>query len=172
MSAEATSGERAHRRLAEWVAYVVYGTLAVLAAAGGLALEPPALHAAEAAAVLIVVAATAWLGHSMWRVVRARARRDPVPDRSHELHELLGSWPIVASGLPAASVLLLAATGAWSVATALAIAQALGVVVLLGAGLATALLAGATGSRKLAYVFTLPFAGLVIVVLEVAAHKA
>jgi hypothetical protein len=74
------------------------------------------------------------------------------------------------SGLPGATALLLAGAGAWSVTTGLRIAQALGVGVLLGAGLLTARLAGARRSRQLVYVIALPSVGLVIVFLEVAAH--
>jgi hypothetical protein len=163
--------EPAHHQLADGVAFVVYGTIAVLAAIGGLALESQALHAPEAAAVLIVVALSAWMAHSMWRVVRARAEREVEPERSHELHELARSWPILASGLPGALVMALTALGAWSVATGLHVAQALGVAVLFGGGIATARLAGATGWRQLAFVVALPAVGLAIVALEVAAHK-
>jgi len=142
----------------------------VLAAVGGLELEVGSLKAPEAAAVLIVVAVSAWLAHSLWRVVRARARQDPVPERSHELHELLRSWPILASGLPGAAALVLAAAGAWSVGIGLRLAQGLGVGALLAAGLLTGGLAGATRSGRLVYVIALPGVGLAIVVMEVAAH--
>ena len=81
--------EQARRQLADMVSFVVYGTIAVLAAVGGLALEARTLHAQQAAAVLLVVSFAAWLSHTMWRVVRARSRRDPEPERSHEVHELL-----------------------------------------------------------------------------------
>lgn len=173
MSDESQPGEQARRHLADWVAFVVYGTITVLATVGGLQLESASLHALEAAAVLIVVAIAAWLAHSMWRVVRARASRVIEPVRSHELHELLRSWPVVASGLPGAAVLLLTTAGAWSVATGLFIAQGLGVAVLFAAGLLTAHLAGeASRSRRLVYVFALPLVGLTIVGLEVAAHRA
>jgi hypothetical protein len=172
MSDESQPSEQARRHLADWIAFIVYGTITVLAAVGGLQLESKTLHALEAALVLIVVAVAAWLAHSMWRVVRARARQDAEPVRSHEVHELLRSWPVVASGLPAAAVMLLAAAGAWSVATGLSVAQGLGVAVLFAAGLFTAHLAGATTrSRRLVYVFALPCVGLVIVGLEVAAHN-
>lgn len=109
--------------------------------------------------MLIVVAVAAWLAHSMWRVVRARARQDPEPVRSRELHPLLRSWPILASGLPEVTALVLAGAGAWSVATGLRIAQGLGVGVLFAAGLLTARLAGATRSRELIYVIALPGVG-------------
>jgi hypothetical protein len=158
-------------RLADAVSFVAYGTITVLAAIGGLTLEAASLRAIQAAAVLIVVAVAAWLAHSMWRVVGMRARGDATHGRPHELHALLRSWTIVASGLPGAAVMALAATGAWSVATGLAIAQGLGVGVLFAAGLITARLAGETGSRQLVYVFALPSVGLVIVGLEVAAHQ-
>jgi hypothetical protein len=166
VSDESQLNEQAHDRLADWVAFVVYGSITVLAAVGGLRLESQSLKALQGAAVLIVVAAL--LAHSMWRVVRARARRDPEPVRSGELHELLRSWPILASGLPGATALVLAAAGVWSVATGLRIAQGLGV--LFAAGLLTARLAGATRSRQITYVIALPSVGLVIVALEVAAH--
>jgi hypothetical protein len=85
---------------------------------------------------------------------------------------LLRSWPVVASGLPAAAVMLLTAAGAWSVATGLSVAQGLGVAILFAAGLVTARLAGeAARSRQLVYVLALPCVGLVIVGLEVAAHN-
>jgi hypothetical protein len=90
--------------------------------------------------------------------------------RSRELHELLRSWPILASGVPGVTALVLAAGGVWSVATGLRIAQGLGVGVLFAAGLLTARLAGATRSRQVVYVIALPTVGLVIVLLEVAAH--
>jgi hypothetical protein len=163
--------EGAHNQLADRVAFVVYGSITVLAALGGLELESEALHPGEAAAVLIVVAVAAWLAHSLWRVVRARARQDPEPVRPRELHELVRSWPILLSGLPGTIALVVAAAGAWSVDVGLRIAQGLGVAVLLGAGFLTARLAGASRSRQLLYVIALPTVGLVIVALEVAAHK-
>ena len=170
MSAESQSSEHAHNQLADRVAFVVYGSITVLAAVGGLTLESQSLKPRQAAAVLIVVAVSAWLAHSMWRVVRARARQDPEPEGSHELHELLRSWPILLSGLPGTTSLVLAAAGAWSVAVGLRIAQGLGVAVLFGAAFLTARLAGATRSRQLIYVIALPSVGLVIVALEVGAH--
>jgi hypothetical protein len=163
--------EHARRHWADQVSFVVYGTIAVLAAVGGLTLEAQTLHPRQAGAVLIVVAFAAWLSHTMWRVVRARGRRDPEPGRSHEVHELLRSWMILATGLPGAAVMLLTAIGPWSVATGLAVAQGLGVAVLLAAGVVTAHLAGVTGTRLLFMVITLPSAGLLIVILEIAAHK-
>ncbi len=110
----------------------------MLAAVGGQAIEARTLHAQHAAAVLIVVSFAAWLSHTMWRVVRARSRRDPEPERSHEVHELLRSWMILATGLHGALVMLTAAIGPCSVATGLVIAQGLGVAVLFAAGLVTA----------------------------------
>jgi hypothetical protein len=171
VSDESRRGEQARLRLADQVSFVVYGTIAVLAAVGGLALEAETLHARQAAAVLIVVAFAAWLSHTMWRVVRARGRRDPEPGRSHEVHELLRSSAILATGLPGAAVMMATAIGSWSVATGLGIAQGLGIAVLFAAGLVTAHLAGATRVRRLAIVITLPAVGLLIVALEVAAHK-
>jgi hypothetical protein len=170
VSDESQSTEHAPGRLADWVAFVVYGSITVLAAVGGLRLEAAALKARQAAAVVVVVAIAAWLAHSMWRVVRARARKEPEPVRSRELHELLRSWPILASGLPGTAALMLAGAGAWSVATGLRIAQGLGVGVLFASGLLTARLAGASRSQELIYVIALPGVGLVIVLLEVAAH--
>jgi len=108
--------------LADGVAFVVYGTITVLAVLGGLRLESQSLKALQAAAVLVVAALASWLAHSMWRVITARARQDPEPERSHELHEVLRSWPIVASGLPGAASMVLAAVGIWSVATGLQVA--------------------------------------------------
>jgi hypothetical protein len=171
MSDESLRAAQARNHLADQVAFVIYGTIAVLAAVGGLALEAHTLHARQAAAVLLVIAFAAWLSHSMWRVVRVRGRREPEPERSHEVHELLRSWAILASGLPGAFVMLLAALGTWSVATGLVIAQGAGVAVLLVAGFVTAHLAGASGRRRLAFVIVLPFVGALIVALEVAAHK-
>ena len=170
MSDDSQPAEHDRGNRADRVSFVVYGTIAVLAATGGLALESQALHPLETAAVLMVVAVAAWMAHSMWRVVRARALRDAPAQHSHEHHELLTSWPIVASGLPGALVMVLTTTNVWSVAHGLAIAQGVGVAVLAGAGLVTARLAGATGFGQLVYVVTLPCVGLVIVALEVAAH--
>ena len=170
MSAESQLSEHARNQLADRVAFIVYGSITVLAAVGGLRLESQSLKPWQAAAVLIVIAISAWLAHSMWRAVRARARQDPEPEGSHELHELLRSWPILLSGLPGTTALVLAAAGAWSVAAGLRIAQGLGIAVLFGAAFLTARLAGATGSRQLIYVIALPSVGLVIVALEVAAH--
>ena len=171
MSDESPRATQARNHLADQVAFVGYGTIAVVAAVGGVALEAHTLHARQAAAVLLVIAFAAWLSHSMWRVVRVRGRREPEPERSHEVHELLRSWAILASGLHGAFVMSLAAAGAWSVATGLEIAQGVGVAVLFVAGLVTAHLAGATGARRLAFVIVLPFVGALIVALEVAAHK-
>ena len=163
--------EQSRNHLVDQVSFIVYGTIAVLAAVGGLALEADTLQPRQAAAVLVVIAFASWLSHSMWRVVRARGRRDPQPVRSREIHELLRSWAILASGLPGAFVMVLAAVGAWSVPTGLTIAQGVGVAVLFVAGLITVDLAGATRAQGLAMVITLPSVGLLIVGLEVAAHK-
>jgi hypothetical protein len=171
VGAEPHQDDHARHSAADSVGFIVYGTIAVLAALGGLELESQALHASEAAAVLVIVALSAWLAHSMWRVVRARGRGDVAVDRSRELHELMRSWPIVASGVPGAAVMLLAAAGAWSVAGGLEIAQGLGIAVLLAAGLVTARLAGVGGPQQLVYVLALPSVGLAIVALEVLAHK-
>ena len=172
MGHEQRASVEARRRQADWIAFVVYGTITVLAALGGLQLESGSLHALEVATVLLIVAVAAWMAHSMWRVVRARASQDHEPVRSHELHELLRSWPVVACGAPGAVVMLLSAAGAWSVATGLSVGQGLGVAVLFASGLITARLSGATTrSRQLVYVLALPCLGLVIVGLEVAAHK-
>jgi hypothetical protein len=65
------SSEHAVGRRADRVAFVVYGTITVLAAVGGLRLESQALKALQAAAVLVVVAVAAWLAHSMWRALTA-----------------------------------------------------------------------------------------------------
>lgn len=156
-------------RLADRVAFIVYGTIAVLAAVGGLGLESQDLKASEAAVVLIIVALAAALGHSMWRVVRARAGHVVELGPSRELRELIRSWPILAAGLPGAISMLLA-IGVWSVSTGLRVAEGLGVAVLLAAGLLTGRLAGASRLRQLGYVLALPCAGLLIVALEVAAH--
>jgi hypothetical protein len=171
VSDESQRSEHSHNYLADRVAFVVYGTIAVLAAVGGLSLESAALKAPEAAAVLIVVAVAAALGHSLWRVVRARARQQPEPEGSHEVHELLRSWPIVAAGLPETIAMVLA-LGVWSVSTGLRVAEGLGIAVLLVAGLLTGRMAGATRLRQLGYVLALPAVGLLIVALEVAAHHA
>ena len=77
MSDESQLNEHAHGRLTGRVAFVVYGSITVLAAVGGLRLEAQSLKALQAAAVLIVAAIAAWLAHSMWRVVRARASKSP-----------------------------------------------------------------------------------------------
>ena len=171
MSDESQLNEHAHGRLADWVAFVVYGSITVLAAVGGLRLEAQSLEALQAAAVLIVVAIAAWLAHSMWRVVRARAIKSPSRSAPANHTSWVRSWPILASGLPGATALMPAAAGAWSVAIGLRVAQGLGVGVLFAAGLVTVLPAGATRSRQLTYVIALPTVGLVIVVLEVAAHE-
>ena len=168
---ESELSEQARHHLADRVAFVVYGTITVLAAVGGLKLEAQTLQAVQAAAVLMVVALAAWMAHSMWRVIRARAGQDPEPERIRELHELLRSWPVVASGLPGATVMMLAAADAWSVSTGLRLAQALGVAALLVAGLLTARLANVSRSRQIVYVFALPLTGLAIVALEVVAHE-
>ena len=174
MSDKPQLSEQARRHRADWVAFVVYGTISVLAAIGGLRLEADELKALQASVVLIVVALAAWLAHSMWRVVTARARLDRLDleiGRSRELHELLRSWPVLASGLPGAAAMVLAAADVWSVPTGLRVAQGLGVAILFAAGLLTARLAGASRSRQIVYVFALPCVGLVIVGLEVVAHK-
>src|SRR6059036_3643299 len=132
LSVESRLSEHAQNRLADRVAFLVYGSITVLAAVGGLRLESQSLKALQAAAVLLVVGVAAWLSHSMWRVVRARARQDVEPEQPRELHELLRSWPILASGLPGTAALVLAAAGAWSVGTGLRLAQGLGVAVLFG----------------------------------------
>jgi hypothetical protein len=170
VSAETQLSEHARNQWADRVAFIVYGSITLLAAVGGLILESQSLKPWQAAAVLIVIAISAWLAHSTWRAVRARARQDPEPERSHELHELLRSWPILLAGLPGTTSLVLAAAGAWSVAVGLRIAQGLGVAVLFGAAFLTARLAGATRSQQLIYLIALPSVGLVIVALEVGAH--
>ncbi len=72
MSDESQLSKHTRNQLAERGAFVVYGSITVLAAVGGLRLESESLRALQAAAVVIVIAVSAWLAHSMWRVVRAR----------------------------------------------------------------------------------------------------
>jgi hypothetical protein len=172
VSNEPKPGEHVDRRLGEGVGFVVYGTLATLAGVGALRLETGHLRALETAAALLVIAFAAWMGHTLWRVVTARALRTPPQRLPHELHELRRSWPIMASALPEAAVTALAAAGGWSVATGLEIAQGIGIAVLFVAGVLTARLTGASRGQLLVYAFVLPAVGAVIVGLEVAAHRA
>jgi hypothetical protein len=157
--------------LAEGVGFVVYGTVATLAGVGALELEAGHLRPGETAVALLVVVLAAWMGHTLWRVVTARALRTPPQRLPHETRELRRSWPIPAAALPEVVVTALAATGWWSVTTGLQLAQGLGIAVLFGAGVLTARLEGASRGRLLAYACLLPSVGAVIVALEVGAHR-
>ncbi len=171
MSHEPQLDEQVHNPLAEGVGFVVYGTLATLAGVGALALEAGHLRAGETAVALLVVVLAAWMGHTLWRVVTARALRTPPQRLPHEVHELRRSWPIPAAALPEVVVAALAATGWWSVATGLQLAQGLGIAVLFGAGVLTARLEGASRGRLLVYAILLPSVGALIVALEVGVHR-
>ncbi len=160
-------GERA----SNWFADYVYGTIATLVAILGLTFEPHP-DALSVGAVIIIGAVAIWLAHGMSQVVAERRRRPtltmPVRDIAAEF---ASSWAIVSAAVPATIVMILAEVGVYSTTTGLRVAQIVGVLALAAVGIATAGGPRRSVYRRVGYVTLVTGVGVLIVLLESAAHR-
>jgi hypothetical protein len=171
MVTEVTDGrgrrsDRAFERLADYV----YGTIATLVAILGLTFDthPDAL---TAGAVIIVGAVAIWLAHGLSQLVAERSRQAGSMPLADIVAEFRTSWPIVSAAVPATLVMLMAEFGVYSTSTGLGIAQIVGVLALAGVGVATAGGSKRPVVRRIGYVALVTGVGVLIVVMEAAAHS-
>jgi hypothetical protein len=154
---------------ATWLADYVYGTIATLVAIGGLTFEtnPGAL---TTAGVVVVGAIAIWFAHALSQLVTARSWQHLELTRSDVSRELRGSWSIVTAAIPATLVFILAGVHLFTVRTAFAVADVVGVLALAIVGIGTVGGSERPLGRRIAYVVGLILVGGLIVLLEVLVH--
>jgi hypothetical protein len=158
-----------HPGAVHWLAEYVYGTIATLVAVAGLTFES---HPGEltTAGVVIVSAVAIWLAHTLSHLVTKRSWQDLEVSRADVWRELWTSWSIVAAAVPATLIFVLAGLHVWSIQTAFAIAEGVGVLSLAVVGIGTVGGRDRPLLRRIAYVVGLVAVGVVIVLLEAATH--
>jgi hypothetical protein len=147
----------------------VYGTISTLVAIAGLTFEK---HPGEltTAGVVVVGAVAIWLAHGFSQLVIVR------PWQRLELRwmdlweELRASWTIVSAAIPATLIFILAGVGLWTVWTAFALAEIVGVLALAVVGFGTAGRGTGLSWKRLSYVGGLVLVGVFIVLLELLVH--
>lgn len=160
-------GERA----SNWLADYVYGTIATLVAILGLSFEPHP-DALSAGAVIIIGAIAIWLAHGLSQVMAERRRRPAMTIPLRDVAaEFASSWAIVSAAVPATIVMLLAEVGVYSTTTGLRVAQIVGVLALATVGIVTAGGPQRSVYRRVGYVTLVTGVGVLIVLLESAAHS-
>lgn len=152
-----------------WLADYVYGTISTLIAVAGLTFEtnPEALRTAG---VVVVGAVAIWLAHALSRLVTTGDWRHLQLTPADIASELRGSWSILSAAIPATFIFLLAGLGVWTVTTAFAITDVVGVASLAVVGIGTAGGRGGSLGRRILYVGALVAVGITIVALESLVH--
>jgi hypothetical protein len=84
--------------------------------------------------------------------------------------ELRASWTIVSAAIPATLIFILAGVGLWTVWTAFALAEIVGVLALAVVGFGTAGRGTGLSWKRLSYVGGLVLVGVFIVLLELLVH--
>jgi hypothetical protein len=158
-----------HERAVHWLADYVYGTIATLVAIAGLTFEanPGEL---TTAGVVIVGAVAIWSAHTLSRLVIRRSWQHLRLTWAEVGDELASSWSIVSAAIPATVIFILAGAHLWSMRTAFALAEAVGVLALAVVGIGTAGSANRSVVRRALYVVGLVSVGITIVLLELAVH--
>lgn len=158
-----------HRGAVHWLADYVYGTIATLVAVAGLTFES---HPGEltSAGVVIVSAVAIWFAHTFSRLVTKRSWQHLEVRPGDVWRELRSSWSIAAAAVPATVIFVLAGAHVWSIRTAFAIAEGVGVLSLAIVGIGTVGGRDRPLVRRIAYVVGLVAVGVVIVLLEAATH--
>ena len=157
-------------RAVEWYRDYVYGTIATLVAIGGLTFEhrPDPL---STGGVIIVGAIAIWLAHAVSHLVSQWARPDEAFTGRIVLAQLRRSSPVVSAAVPATVVMALSWAGAWSVSAGLWVGEGVGVVGLAVVGFLTSGGGRRTAGLRMRYVLLLLAAGMLIVGLDVLAHR-
>jgi hypothetical protein len=158
-----------HEGAVHWLADYVYGTIATLVAIAGLTFEsnPGEL---TTAGVVIVGAAAIWFAHTLSRLVVRRSWQHLRLTWAEVGDELAGSWSIVSAAIPATVIFILAGAHLWSMRTAFALAEGVGVLALAAVGIGTVGGADRSLFRRVLYVVGLVSVGITIVLLELAVH--
>ncbi len=159
-----------HRgRSVEWFADYIYGTISTLVALAGLTFEthPEAL---TSAGVIVVGAIAIWFAHALSRLVTKRSWQGLTLRWSDIATELDGSWPIVSAAIPATAIFTLAGLHVWTVKTAFALSDIVGVLALAVVGIGTLGGSERPVRRRVAYVFAMVLVGVIIVALESLVH--
>lgn len=171
LDGDSGAGRRAPRpsRSVHWLADYVYGTISTLVAIAGLTFEtnPGAL---TTAGVVVVGAFAIWLAHTLSRLVATRSWNHLMLKPSDVRAELLGSWSILAAAAPATIIFTLAGLHLWTVKTAFALADVVGVLALAVVGLGTVGGRERPLGRRVLYVVGLVAVGVMIVLLESVVH--
>src|ERR1019366_10454457 len=111
-----------------------------------------------------------WLAHALSQLVTVRAWRELQLTPADVRSELRGSWPIVSAAIPATVIFILAGAHLWSMRTAFALAEGVGVLALAAVGIGTVGGADRSLFRRVLYVVGLVSVGITIVLLELAVH--
>jgi hypothetical protein len=159
-----------HQRSVHWLADYVYGTISALVAIAGLTFEknPGEL---TTAGVVVVGAVAIWFGHSLSRLVIMRPWQHLQLKPQDVVSELRGSWSIVTAAIPATIVFTLAGLHLWTMQTAFAIAEGVGVLALAAVGIGTTGGGGRSRIRRILYIIGLVSVGVMIVLFELLVHK-
>lgn len=121
-------------------------------------------------AALIVTATVFALAHAWAHALDAAAdARQPV-DRRAFVHSLSHEWPMVTAAVPSSLAVALAATGVYSLETALSVASGVNVLLLFVWGAGVRELAGGSLAQVLAAGVSTAVLGLVLVGLKVLVH--
>jgi hypothetical protein len=169
-SARAHGSGHSHDRSVAGLADYVYGTISTLVAISGLTFEknPGDL---TTAGVVVVGAVAIWLAHGFSQLVIVRPWQRLELRWMHLWDELSASWTIVAAAIPATLIFVLSGAGLWTVRTAFALAEIVGVLALAVVGFGTAGRGTGLSWKRLAYVGSLVLVGVFIVLLELLVHK-
>ncbi|HEV3281412.1 MAG TPA: hypothetical protein VG032_07385 [Acidimicrobiales bacterium] len=156
-------------RPVQWLADYVYGTIATLVAIAGLTFEtnPGAL---TTAGVVVVGAVAIWLAHALSRLVTLSSWHGLRLNVDDVVHDLRGSWSIVSAAIPTTVIFTLAGIHLWTVRTAFALAEVVGVLALAVVGIGTTTGSGRTLLRRALYVGGLVGVGVAIVLFELLVH--
>jgi len=158
-----------HEGAVHWLADYVYGTIATLVAIAGLTFEsnPGEL---TTAGVVIVGAVAIWFAHTLSRLVVRRSWKHLRLTWAEVGDGLAGSWSIVSAAIPATVIFILAGAHLWSMRTAFALAEGVGVLALAAVGIGTVGGADRSLFQRVLYVVGLVSVGITIVLLELAVH--
>ncbi|MGH9080544.1 MAG: hypothetical protein ACRDYE_10820 [Acidimicrobiales bacterium] len=156
-------------RSVQWLADYVYGTISTLVAIAGLTFEtnPGAL---TTAGVVVVGAVAIWLAHTLSRVVLLHSWHSLQLKAVDVVDDLRGSWSIVSAAIPATLIFVLAGAHLWTVQTAFALAETIGVLALAVVGIGTTAGSGRSRLQRALYVVGLVSVGVAIVLFELLFH--
>lgn len=156
-------------RPVRWLADYVYGTISTLVAIAGLTFEtnPGAL---TTAGVVVVGAVAIWLAHTLSRMVTLQSWHHLQLRAIEVVRDLRQSWSIVSAALPATVIFTLAGLHLWTVGTAFALADIVGVLALAIVAIGTTAGSGRSALRRVLHVVGMVSVGVVIVLFEALVH--